>query len=157
MRATPAQIGLSYRYHHKPPGMHHGGAALNLFETIGIWCLFVCAVFACRLYCQGSMVARLGEWGAHLLTVVLSMVAVFVLGALFFVDYPVEDNASLLWIGGLWLGLSVAFELLLRRFILGMEWSGVFFDYNLRRGRFYSLLLLTVFITPAASYHLFFA
>lgn len=157
MRATPAQIGLSLRYHHKLAGMHHGGAALNLLETIGIWCLFVCAVFACRLYCQGSMEARLGVWGAHLLSVVLSSSAIFLLGALFIADYSVEGNAPLLWIGGLWLGLSVAFELLLRRFILGMEWSGVFFDYNLRRGRFYSLLLLTVFFTPAASYHLFFA
>ncbi len=103
------------------------------------------------------MEARLGEWGAHLLSVVLSMVAVFVLGALFLVDYPLSTDDSLWWMGSLWLGLSVGFELLLRRLVLGMEWGGVFFDYNLRRGRFYSLILLTVFFTPSASYHLFFA
>ena len=130
---------------------------MNLFAAIGVWCLFVCAAFACRLYCHGSMEPRLGEWRAHLLSVVLSSGMVFLLGALFLADYPVEGNPSLLWLGGLWLALSVAFELLLRRFILGMEWPRVFFDYNLRHGRLYSLILLTVFFTPLASYHLFFA
>ncbi len=129
---------------------------MNLLATMGVWCLFVCAVFACRLYCQGSMEARLGEWRAHLLSVVLSSGAVFLLGSLFLADYPVESNATLLWMGALWLGLSLGFELLLRRVVLGMEWPNVFFDYNLRLGRLYSLLLLTVFFTPLASYHLFF-
>lgn len=130
---------------------------MNLLATIGVWCLFVCAVFACRLYCQGSMEARLGEWRAHLLSVLLSSAAVFLLGALFLVDYPLAGDVSLWLMGSLWLALSVVFEIVLRRFVLGMEWQRVFFDYDLRRGRFYTLLLLTVFFTPQASYHLFFS
>jgi hypothetical protein len=129
---------------------------MNLLAAIGVWCLFVCAVFACRLYCHGSMEARLGEWRAHILSVVSSAAVVFLLGTLFLADYPIEGDATLLWMGGLWLGMSLLFELLLRRWILGMEWAHAFFDYNLKQGRFYSLLLLTVFFTPLASYHLFF-
>lgn len=129
---------------------------MNLLAAMGIWCLFVCAVFACRLYCHGSMEARLGEWRAHLLTVVMSCGVVFLLGALFLADTPVADNASLLGIGTLWLVMSVAFELLLRRVLLGMEWPRVFVDYNLRQGRLYSMILLTVFFTPLTSYHLLF-
>lgn len=127
---------------------------MQLLATIGVWCLFVCAAFACRLYCQGSMVARLGEWWAHLLSVLMISLAVFLLGALFLADSAVQSDATLLWIGGLWLGLSVGFELLLRRVVLGLAWSRVLRDYNLRRGRLYALLLLTVFFTPLASYHL---
>lgn len=129
---------------------------MQLPATIGVWCLFVSVAFACRLYCQGSRVARLGEWRAHLLSVLLIAVSVFLLGALFLADTPVQSDATLLRIGGLWLGLSVGFELLLRRVVLGLEWLRVLHDYDLRRGRLYSLLLLTVFFTPLASYHLFF-
>jgi MFS-type transporter involved in bile tolerance (Atg22 family) len=129
---------------------------MNILAATGIWCLFVCAVFACQLYCKGSVEARLGERRAHVLFVLVSSVAVFVLGAIFLSDYPETDNAALLWLGGLWLGLSLAFELLLCRVVLGLLWSRIFRDYNLFRGRLYPLLLVTVFFTPLASYHLFF-
>jgi hypothetical protein len=129
---------------------------MNLLAAIGVWCLFVCTVFASWLYCQGSVEARLGETVAHRLFVLASCVAIFLLGSLFLSDYPQRDRASLLWLGGIWFGLSLAFELLLTRLVLGLTWQRVFRDYNLRRGRLYPLLLLTVFFTPLASYHLFF-
>jgi len=129
---------------------------MDLLAATGIWCLFVCAVFACRLYCQGSVEARHGEWSAHALFVLVSSVAVFFLGALFLVDQPIEGNGTLLWMGGLWLGLSLAFEMFLCRVVLGLLWSRTLRDYNLRRGRLYPLLLLVVFFTPLTSYHLFF-
>ena len=129
---------------------------MEILAVIGIWCLFVCAAFACRLYWIGSVEARLGELRAHVVFVLLSSVAVFILGATFLSDYPVEDDATLFIMGGLWLGLSLGFELLLSRVVLGLEWGRVFRDYNLRRGRFYPLLLVTVFFTPLTSYHLFF-
>jgi hypothetical protein len=129
---------------------------MQILAAMGVWCLFVCAAFACRLYCQGSVEARLGERRAHLLFILFSCGAVFLLGALFLRDYPQQDKSSLLWLGGLWLGLSLGFELLLTRVVLGLEWIRIFRDYNLRRGRLYPLLLLTVFFTPLASYHLFF-
>ena len=129
---------------------------MNLLAAVGIWCLFVCAAFACRLYCQGSIEARLGEKRAHRMFVVVSSMAVFFLGSTYISDYPMVDDGSLLWLGGLWLGLSLGFEILLSRVVLGLEWGQVFGDYNLRRGRLYPLLLVTVFFTPLASYHLFF-
>ncbi|MDH5785935.1 MAG: hypothetical protein OEZ16_10070 [Chromatiales bacterium] len=129
---------------------------MNLLDAAGTWCILVSIVFACRLYCMGAMQTRLGEWHAHLLTVVLSMTAVFLFGAFFLIGNPVEDMALLWWIGGLWLTMSVLFELTLRRLVLGMEWQRALSDYDLRKGRLYSLLLLTVFFTPRASYHLFF-
>lgn len=129
---------------------------MNLLSAIGIWCLFVCAAFACRLYCQGNIEARLGEKKSHLMFVLVSSAAVFFLGATFISDYPQVDNTSLLLLGSVWLGLSLLFEIFLSRVVLGFEWRLVFSDYNLLRGRLYPLLLLTVFFTPLASYHLFF-
>ncbi len=130
---------------------------MNILAVIGVWCLFVCAAFACWLYCRGSVEARLGELMAHWVFVLASSITVFSLGSIFLIDHPIEDEGSLLWIGGLWFGLSVGFELLLCRVVLGMEWSRLFRDYNLRRGRLYPLLLVTVFFTPLTSYHLFFS
>jgi hypothetical protein len=129
---------------------------MQLVAAIGIWSLFVCAAFACRLYCQGGVEARKGERAAHRLFVLMSSVVVFFLGTLFLSDSAQTDNAALLSLGGLWLGLSLLFELWLTRVVLGLAWQRVFRDYNLRRGRLYPLLLVTVFFTPLASYHLFF-
>ncbi len=130
---------------------------MNILAAIGVWCLFVCATFACWLYCRGSVEARLGELMSHWVFVLASSIAVFFLGSIFLIDYPIEGDGTLLWIGGLWLALSVGFELLLCRVVLGMTWPRLFRDYNLRRGRLYLLLLVTVFFTPLTSYHLFFS
>ena len=129
---------------------------MQLLAATGVWCLFVCAAFACRLYCQGSVVSRLGEAVAHRVFVLFTSVSVFLLATLFLSDYPIAADATLLRLGGLWLALSLAFDLLLGRVVLGMAWERVLRNYNLRRGRLYPLLLLAVFFTPLASYHLFF-
>lgn len=129
---------------------------VELPEAVGIWCLFVCAAFACRLYCKGAIEARAGEWRSHLLYVVMTCVAVFLLGSLFLIDYPYKRIDTMLWLGGLWLVLSIAFEMFLGRYLLGLLWSQVFRDYNLLQGRLYLLVLLTVFFTPLGGYYLFF-
>lgn len=129
---------------------------MELLSSIGIWILFVCAVMACRLYCHGSIEARYGEAMAHRLSVLLSSVVIFVLGALYLADYPFETGFNLWWLGAFWLILSLLFELILCRYLLGFSWSELFRDYNLRQGRFYPVVLVTVFFTPLGSYYLFF-
>lgn len=129
---------------------------MQLLAAIGVWCLFVCAAFACRLYCHGSVEARLGETAAHRRFVLTAALSIFALGTFYLAEQPATDSAALLRLGGLWLALSLGFDLLLGRVVLGMSWPQVWRNYNLLRGRLYPLLLLSVFFTPLASYHLFF-
>lgn len=127
---------------------------MTLVEAMGVWCLFVLVAFACRLYCAGGLEERLGEWRSHLLFVVMTSVLVFAIGTVALSGGPVAVGLSPWQLGGVWLMLSFSFELFLGRYILGLEWRYLFRDYNLRRGRLYPLVLLTVFFTPSGSYYL---
>ncbi len=55
---------------------------------------------------------------------------------------------ALFGIGALWLALTVAFEFLFGRHVAGASWESLLADYDLRRGRLWSLVLVTVFFAP---------
>jgi hypothetical protein len=53
------------------------------------------------------------------------------------------------WIvGSLWVTLTLAFEFLAGHFLFGNPWSQLLEDYNVFRGRIWSLVLITLAIAP---------
>lgn len=57
-------------------------------------------------------------------------------------------------IGMVWLGLTMTFEFLFGHFVAGHSWPRLLQDYNLLAGRFWSLLLLWVAVTPYCFYRI---
>lgn len=54
-----------------------------------------------------------------------------------------------LWgIGLLWLGLTVGFEIILGRFVMGLSWERIASDYNLLQGGLMPLGLLVLTLSP---------
>lgn len=51
-------------------------------------------------------------------------------------------------VGALWLALTVAFEFAFGRNVSGASLESLLADYDLRRGRLWSLVLLTVLFAP---------
>jgi hypothetical protein len=51
-------------------------------------------------------------------------------------------------IGSLWLGLTLAFEFLAGHYALGKDWRVLVEDYDLRRGRIWTAVLIVVFFAP---------
>ena len=62
-------------------------------------------------------------------------------------------SRALFGIGALWLALTVAFELLFGRYVSGASWESLLADYDLRRGRLWSLLLVTILFAPWLASH----
>jgi len=62
--------------------------------------------------------------------------------------WPLESAAQALGIGGIWLFLTVAFEVIFGRYVAKHSWSQLIADYDLRRGRVWPLLLLWLFVLP---------
>jgi hypothetical protein len=54
-------------------------------------------------------------------------------------------------IGGLWFGLTAAFEFLAGHYLFGNPWSRLLEDYNVVRGRVWVLVLLTTALAPLLS------
>jgi hypothetical protein len=55
---------------------------------------------------------------------------------------------TLVGIGVLWLGLSVAFELLFGHYFAGASWEALFADYDVGQGRLWPFVLLATLIAP---------
>ncbi len=59
-----------------------------------------------------------------------------------------RDAGTLLRIGALWVGMTVLFEVLLGRLVLGYDWPRVLADYDLAHGGLLGLGLVAMFFTP---------
>jgi low temperature requirement protein LtrA len=66
----------------------------------------------------------------------------------------VRRTSWLLGIGALWVVLTVAFELVLGRFVMGLSTDRLFSDYDLSSGGLMPIGLLLLFLAPFAAYRL---
>jgi hypothetical protein len=90
----------------------------------------------------------LGDLGAHQ----LSTAIMILLLAEYFVcvvrRWPFRYAREALMVGILWLSMTVAFEFLFGRFVMGHPWERLLNDYDLRGGRVWALILLWVALGP---------
>jgi hypothetical protein len=59
-----------------------------------------------------------------------------------------DSQKQAIWIGLIWLGLTILFEFGFGHFIMRNPWSKLFHDYNLFAGRVWSFVLLWVALAP---------
>jgi len=79
----------------------------------------------------------------------LSGVALVLLVSWLFVRFsPGARPAQLWWVGVAWLIATVAFEFLFGHFVSGLSWHALLADYNILRGRLWSLILISVCLGP---------
>ena len=63
------------------------------------------------------------------------------------------DSARQAWIiGGIWLLLTILFEFGFGHFIMGHSWQHLLADYNIMKGKIWSLFLLWIFVMPYLFY-----
>jgi len=91
---------------------------------------------------------HLREWAAHQLSTGIAALLFGVYTWLVTARWPLEDSAQALAAGGIWLALTIAFEFGFGRYVAGHSWEKLLADYNLLRGRVWSLLLAAIFLLP---------
>ena len=96
---------------------------------------------------------RLGEDLARQVASVSGIVILLALAVPFVGWIGDVGSRALFGIGALWLALTVAFELLFGRYVSGASWESLLADYDLRRGRLWSLVLVTVLFAPWLASH----
>ena len=64
---------------------------------------------------------------------------------------PASANQALT-IGFVWLGFTVAFEILFFHYVVGHPWSEIVSDYNIFAGRVWVLLLIWITVAPYVFY-----
>jgi hypothetical protein len=63
-----------------------------------------------------------------------------------------ESSGQAIAVGLIWLGLTVAFEFVFGRYVVGHSWSKLLGDYNILAGRVWIVVLIWVAIAPLLFY-----
>ena len=117
--------------------------------SVGLWVVFVFLAILNGLIRNSVYGPKIGEHKGH---VVSSVVAVcYILVVTYFFVNAVKlfvTLTDLLLIGLLWVTITVLFEFGFGHYVLGHSWGHLLSDYNIMKGRFWSLVLLATFGTP---------
>ncbi len=90
----------------------------------------------------------LGEQAGHVAGTVTGCIAFLFFMKLTLPWTGFQGTRALVFLGVLWLVLTVAFEFLAGHFLFDNTWAGLLADYNLARGRVWVAVLLVVLFGP---------
>ncbi len=91
---------------------------------------------------------RMPELAAHQLSTAFGIVLFGVYTWVLTGVRPIETPGLALGIGAAWLAMTVAFEVVMGRFVMGHPWRRLLADYHLHRGRVWVLLLVWIAVSP---------
>jgi hypothetical protein len=91
---------------------------------------------------------RMPELRAHQISTLAAGVLFFASTWLLGLAWPLASAGQAFAIGAIWLVLTIAFEFCFGRLVMKAAWRRLFQDYNLLKGRVWSLLLVWLFLLP---------
>jgi len=120
-----------------------------LLYALGIWVIFLILAIVNAIVRESIYAPRLGEDLGHAVSSIIAIIYTLAI-TYWFIDRIKADviGTDLLWIGVLWLILTVIFEFGFGHYIMGRSWDYLLADYNILKGRLWSLVLLTMLIAP---------
>ena len=120
-----------------------------LLYALGIWAIFLVLAIVNGIVRESIYAPRLGEDLGHAVSSIIAIIYILAI-TYWFTDSIKADviGTDLLWIGALWLILTVIFEFGFGHYVMGRSWDYLLADYNILKGRLWSLVLLTMLIAP---------
>ena len=117
--------------------------------ALGIWFIFVIAGILNGIFRETYIAPRVGEHAGHVISTIILVCVILIVTYLFISNMKIDyAKTDLLIIGALWLLLTILFEFVFGHFVMGNSWNTLLADYNILKGRVWSLVLLTTFIAP---------
>jgi hypothetical protein len=120
-----------------------------IIVTIGTWFLFM--IFAIINAVLRNVVYKpiIGDLRAHQLSTIFFIILILVVTYLVLKYSKVELTTQQTFIiGTIWLFFTICFEFLAGHYVFGNSWEKLLADYNIFQGRIWSLVLITIFISP---------
>jgi hypothetical protein len=90
----------------------------------------------------------IGDFPARRLGVFIGTLLIFLVALAFIRWINARQRTALIWIGLLWVVLTVLFEVGLGRGALGYDWDRILIDYDLSRGGLMGFGLLAMLFIP---------
>jgi hypothetical protein len=119
-----------------------------LLKSVAVWLLFILAESLNGTIRTFWLVPSVGDPLAHYLSFITGMLIVLAIALLFIRWLGARRVPQLLGVGGVCMGLTLAFEVFLGRVILNYSWGQIMADYDVLQGGLMTFGLLWVAIAP---------
>ena len=117
--------------------------------AFGVWVIFGILAIVNGVVRNRFYAPKIGEYSGHVISTIIGICFVAV-GTYLLLRFMKIDYASiaLLLIGVFWVILTVLFEFVFGHYVIGNPWQKLLADYNILKGRVWSLFLLAELISP---------
>ena len=123
-----------------------------IFVLIGTWFVFMILAIINAIIRNAVYKPIIGDLRAHQLSTIIFIILVISITYLIlrFSHLYLSDKEALI-MGSIWLIFTICFEFLAGHYVFGNSWDKLFADYNIIKGRIWSLVLITTLFAPFIS------
>jgi len=120
--------------------------------TFGTWFLFMILAIINAGIRNGVYKPIVGDLVAHQISTFILIIIILVVTylVLSYSNLKLSGSEAVL-IGATWLILTIVFEFIAGLYVFGNSWEKLYVDYNILKGRVWSLVLITTFFAPYIS------
>jgi hypothetical protein len=121
------------------------------FRGFLVWFVIISAEVVHGILRGLFLAPAVGDFRARQIAVFTGIIIIFAI-AFYTVQWLQASRASqLLIVGFIWLGFTLAFEILIGRFAAGYSWDRIFSDYNMAEGGLLPIGLFAMTLMPLAA------
>ena len=117
-------------------------------RAVAVWLVLIVAEILHGIARGIFLVPHVGEFRSNQIGVFTGSVIILVIALAFVRWIGASRIIDLLAVGVLWLGLTLAFEILFGRFVVGASWERLAADYNVLEGGLLPFGMLVLLISP---------
>ena len=117
-------------------------------RAVAVWLVLICAEILHGIARGIFLVPHVGEFRSSQIGVFTGSVITLVIALAFVRWIGASRTSDLLAVGLLWLGLTLAFEILFGRFVVGASWERLAADYNVLKGGLLPFGMLVLALSP---------
>ena len=117
-------------------------------RAVAVWLALIAAEILHGIARGIFLVPHVGEFRSSQIGVFTGSIIILVIALAFIRWIGASRTSDLLAVGFLWLGLTLAFEILFGRFVVGASWERLAADYNVLKGGLLPFGMLVLLLSP---------
>lgn len=131
------------------PEVNSDQPSKNIFcRALLTWLVLIAAEIIHGILRSIALVPLVGQFRSNQIGVFTGSGIILVIAYLFIRWIGAKRRQELLVVGGIWLVLTVSFEVLFGRFVAGLSWERIGSDYDILNGGLMPVGLVILFFSP---------
>lgn len=124
------------------------GSRAVILRSISVWAVIIAAETINGSLREIILVPRFGNILARQISFAIALVLILSIALFFVLWINAKGEFQLLIAGLVWIGLTICFELILGRIVMGLPWQRISADYDISQGGMMSFGLVFMLFAP---------